>query len=439
MKAAKAFLLVLIFAGSAPVVWSETAKDPRFRPGDSRHGYESKDYKSDSLSLQKREGRAIDLHHFYRQAQLGLPAVPVPADNPQTKEGIALGRLLFFDRRLSLNNTISCAMCHVPEMGFSNNEIKTAIGFEGRTVRRNAPTVLNAAFKTRFFHDGRENSLENQIWGPLLAGNEMANPSPGHIIDKIKAIRDYDGMFEKAFNGRVASMETLGKALAQYQRVLIAGDSAFDRWRYGSDDDALNDREKLGFAVFSGRGRCVVCHTVGDKFSLFTDEKWHNTGIGYRESMGIGQDRPVRVQLAPGVFTELDPEVIDEVTQAPEMNDIGLYEISQNPDDRWKYLTPSLRNVELTAPYMHNGSLSDLMEVIEFYDRGGVENELLDPLISPLNLTQEEKRALLAFLKTLTARKSIAALVGDAFAAPVGDLSKDDPFWANEVFWRQSH
>ena len=432
-------VFVLLLAALLSPAWSETDQDARLRPGDSRQGYDSTDYKSDSLSLQKRKGQAIDLYHFYQQAQLGLPPLPVPADNPQTRDGIALGRLLFYDRRLSLNNTISCAMCHVPEMGFANNELKTSIGFEGRTVRRNAPSVLNAAFKTQLFHDGREHSLENQIWSPLLAANEMANPSPGYIINKIKAIKEYDGLFEKAFNGVGATMATLSKALAQYQRTLVAGNSAFDRWRYGQDDNALNEQEKQGFAVFAGKGRCIVCHTVGDRYALFSDDDWHNTGVGYYDSMHGGRDQPVRVQLAPGVFTELDAEVIDQVTQTPVPNDLGLYEITQNPNDRWKYVTPSLRNVELTAPYMHDGSLADLMAVIEFYDQGGIKNELLDPLLSPLHLSMDEKHALVAFLKTLTAQESVAVLVGDAFAAPVGDLSKDDPFWANKVFWQQSN
>lgn len=437
MSVGSASVLAMMLAALTLPAWSEASEEHYFRPGDSRLGYESKNYKSDSLSLQKRKGQAADLYHFYQQPQLGLPQVPVPADNPQTAAGISLGRLLFFDRRLSLNNTISCAMCHVPEMGFANNEIKTAIGFEGRTVRRNAPSVLNAAFRARLFHDGREHSLENQIWSPLLASNEMANPSVGYVVRKIMAIKDYNGLFEKAFNGKKADMNTISMALAQYQRTLVAGNSAFDRWRYGKDERALNEQEKQGFAVFTGPGRCVVCHTVGEQHALFSDDDWHNTGIGYRESMMVDRNKPVKVQLAPGVFTELDRKTLDQVTQKPKANDLGLYEMTQNPADRWKYLTPSLRNVELTAPYMHDGSLADLKMVIEFYNRGGIKNQLLDPLLSPLNLGEEEKHALLAFLKTLTARESVALLVNDAFAAPVGDLSKDDPFWANEVFWKQ--
>ena len=394
-------------------------RDPRFiGPGDYKEGYLLESYRTRARSLLTRVGEPADLFNRIQRAVKGevkgLPPLSAPDDNSPSAEAIALGRRLFYDRRLSLNNTMSCANCHIPEMGFTNNELKTAVGFEGRSGRRNAPTLLNVAYRKNLFHDGRETTLENQVWSPLLAHNEMANTSIGQVVEKIRALDDYARQFRMAFN-RPPSMETIGMALAQYERALIAGGSRFDGWRYGGED-LLSEEERYGFEVFVGAGRCSACHAVGEQYALFTDNVWHNTGIGYRESMQIGGREKERVQLAPGTFVEVDRRLIDNVSVQRTRNDLGLYEVTQDPADRWKYVTPTLRNVELTAPYMHNGSLLTLEDVIEFYDRGGVPNEALDPLIVPLSLSARDKRALAAFLRTLTSG-DVAVLVSDAFAA----------------------
>jgi cytochrome c peroxidase len=343
-------------------------------------------------------------------AALGLPALEVPADNPVTPARVALGRKLFVDRRLSPNGTMSCAMCHVPEQGFTAHELATSVGIEGRSVRRNAPTVLNVAWQRRLFHDGREVSLEDQVWGPLLAANEMGNPSIGYVVERIAALPDYRGMFEAAFDGRGPSSARVGAALASYQRTLVAGDSRFDRWRYGGDASALSTVEKAGFALFAGRGRCATCHRVGERHALFTDHGFHNTGIGWRRTYGAPER--TRVELAPGVHAELDRRTIETFSEPP-AKDVGRYEITLDPKDRWAYKTPSLRNVALTAPYMHDGSLRSLEAVVEFYDRGGVDNPDKSPLLIPLRLTADERAALVAFLRTLTG-SGVAALAADA-------------------------
>jgi len=399
------------------------------RPGDNKDGYESDSYVTRSEAVEARRGTRSDLMRFVESPPLGLPPVPVPEDNPLTREKVELGRKLFFDRRLSLNDTFSCAMCHVPEQGFTSNEVAMAVGLEGRSGRRNSPTVYNSAYFTRLFHDGREESLEQQVWGPFLARNEMANPSVGAVIGKIRRIPDYRGLFEEAFGGRGPSMETVGMALASYERVLVSGNSAFDRWHYGGDASAMSASAQRGFELFKGKGGCVSCHTVGESFALFSDDQLHNTGMGYRESMGIKPDKE-KVLVAPGVYIEVDREIIDSVGLPPEP-DVGLYEVTQNPHDRWKYRTPSLRNVALTAPYMHNGSISTLREVIEFYNQGGVFNQLLDPRIRPLELSDTEMDDMVAFLRSLTG-DNVDEIVADAFAAPVGDITKDDPNWAHE-------
>jgi cytochrome c peroxidase len=387
-------------------------------PGDYKEGYENYDYQTDALSLQSRKGIETDLLSYLEDPPTGLPPIPEPNDNPITREKVALGKLLFFDRRLSHNNTISCAMCHVPEQGFSSNELTTAVGIEGRSVRRNAPSIYNVAYLDRLFHDGRESSLEQQIWGPLLAHNEMGNPSVGQLMDQIGRIPEYPEMFNRAFDGRSLSMELVGMALASYERVLVSANSPFDRWYYQDQEDSLNDDQKAGFDLFTGKAGCVSCHLVNTDWALFTDQSLHNTGIGYERSMAR-KPGETRVQIAPGESIVLHADIADQAFQAPP-NDLGLYEITENPDDRWKYRTPSLRNVALTAPYMHDGSLSTLEQVIEFYNQGGIQNELLDPLVRPLNLSNQESIQLLAFLQSLTG-DNVDALVADAFVTPVGN------------------
>jgi len=356
---------------------------------------------------------------------LGLPALPVPPGNPLTAEKVALGRRLFVDRRLSLNGTFSCAMCHIPAQGFTSNELQTAVGIEGRTVRRNAPSLYNVGYATRLFHDARETRLEHQVWAPLLAANEMGNPSIASVIEKLRRLPDYRGRFEAAF-GQGPDMETVGMALASYQRTLNCADSPFDRWYFGGEPDAVSAAARRGFAVFMGKGGCSNCHAVESNHALFTDHGLHNTGVGYRKSMAR-EPAERRVQVAPGVSLRVPSDLIRSVSE-PRASDLGRYEVTQDPDDRWKYRTPSLRNVSLTGPYMHDGSIATLAEVVELYDRGGVPNPLLDPRIRPLGLSDAEKDDLLAFLSTLTGSNA-AALVADALAAPVGDVGSDDPLW----------
>jgi cytochrome c peroxidase len=239
----------------------------------------------------------------------------------------------------------------------------------------------------------------------------------GHVIERIKSLNDYQGLFESAF-AMPPNMQNVGDAFAAYQASLVSAESNFDRWYYAKQKDALNDNEKAGFKLFMGKAACSTCHSITKNKALFTDQKLHNTGIGYNESMGI-TPKTQRIALAPGVFVDVDTSVFESVTAKPP-SDLGRYEITQNPQDRWHYKTPSLRNISRTAPYMHNGSLSTLREVIQFYNRGGIKNKELDPAIKPLSLSDVDVDHLLAFLKSLDGN-NIEALVSDAFTAPIGD------------------
>jgi cytochrome c peroxidase len=307
-------------------------------------------------------------------------------------------------------------MCHVPEQGFAARELATSVGIGGRSVRRNAPTVLNVAWQKRLFHDGREIALEDQIWGPLLAANEMGNPSMGYVIERVRSLDDYAGLFAAAFDGKDVSAERIGAAIACYERTLTAGDSRFDRWRYGGERSAIDAREQRGFELFTGKARCASCHSVGERDALFADHGFHNTGIGWAQTFQA--PGRARVELAPGVYTEIDRRTLETFSEPP-AKDVGRFEITFDPKDRWAYKTPSLRNVALTAPYMHDGSLATLEAVIEFYDRGGIDNPEKSALLSPLGLTGEERAALAAFLRALTG-STVAALVEDARRAPIG-------------------
>jgi cytochrome c peroxidase len=307
-------------------------------------------------------------------------------------------------------------MCHVPEQGFTARELATPVGIEGRSVRRNAPTVLNVAYQKRLFYDGRETSLEDQVWGPLLAANEMGNPSIGFVIERIIALEDYQGLFEAAFGGKAVSAERIGQAIASYERTLAAGNSRFDRWRYAGEAAALDEVEKRGFELFTGKARCGACHSVGPREALFADHGFHNTGVGWRQTFRAPER--IRVELAPGVHAELEPTTVETFSEAP-AKDVGRYEITLEPKDRWAYRTPSLRNVALTAPYMHDGSLPSLEAVVEFYDRGGIDNPAKSPLLAPLGLSAQERAALVAFLRSLTG-SNIDALVLDARRMEVG-------------------
>ncbi|MBT7814749.1 MAG: methylamine utilization protein MauG [Gammaproteobacteria bacterium] len=423
------FLLPLFFLSSVSLGEDNTVYSG---PGDNKDGYDTNKYITNSLSLEERKGKKSNLIQYVTLKQLGLPAVEIPDNNPISREKIELGKKLFFDRRLSLNNTVSCGMCHVPEQGFTNNEIKTAVGIEGRSNLRNTPTILNIAFSKFLFHDAREFSLENQVWQPVLAHSEMAMPSFGFTIKKLQLIPGYKKLFNKAFPNEGINMETFGKAIASYERSLVSGNSKFDKWYYGGDKNIVNEKVKKGFDVFMGKGNCSSCHAVGEKSALFFDNKLHNTGIGYAESMGLLKNKKTRVQLAPGEYVEVDNDIIKSVNQQKRKNDLGLYTITENPSHRWLFKTAGLRNISLTAPYMHNGIFATLDEVIDFYNEGGFQNELLSPMIRKLNLSSLEKENLKLFLESLVG-ENINILIADAISVPVGDLTKDDPNWANDT------
>jgi cytochrome c peroxidase len=380
-------------------------------PGDVRTGYDRSDYRSQSTRLNPTTGARLPLAQLAEVPPLGLPDV-----DKLDERAIALGRRLFFDRRLSANATLSCGMCHIPEQGFAQNEMATPVGIEGRAVRRNAPALYNVAYQRTLFHDGRETQLSRQIWEPLLAANEMGNVSKEAVITRLEGLDDYAQAFAAAYPAGLTP-QTLGMALAAYQSGLLSGASRFDQWYFNASQEAgetLGQQERLGFAVFTNKG-CNSCHTIEDDQALFTNGSFYNTGIGYRRQQQAKQ--PISVQIAPGVFVK--PSVPLEVDY---LVDEGRFEVTASNADRWRYRTPGLRNVSLTAPYMHDGSIASLEEVIDYYDGGGAQAPNQDPRIRPLALTDPEKAALVAFLRALTG-SNVEALTGDARSVTIGDVN----------------
>jgi cytochrome c peroxidase len=301
---------------------------------------------------------------------LGLPPVTIPADNPPTAETIALGRRLYYDTALSSDNTVSCATCHSPQAGFADPK-PVSEGVGKKTGTRNSPTVFNAAYFHVQFWDGRAPSLEKQAEGPVQNPVEMTNTLAG-VEKTLNADPSYRDQFAKAFGPGPITYEMVEKSIASFERTVISANSPFDRWKYGHDEKAVSDSVKRGFIVFSSqqKGNCAACHLVGDRHALFTDNKFHNIGIG----VDFGQ-----------------------------ITDPGLYAVTKKESDRGLFKTPSLRNIALTAPYMHDGSLKDLKQVVDLYIGAGNSNPNLDKQIHVLDfLTGQERADLLAFLNSLT-------------------------------------
>lgn len=274
--------------------------------------------------------------------------LPAPETNPLTAEKVALGQELFFDVRLSRDQSLACATCHDPAHGFTDAR-PLAVGVFGRRGVRRVPSLLNRGYGASFFWDGRVRTLEEQVLQPIVNPLEMDLP----LEEAVARLRP-----------KVNSIEELSQALASYVRTILSGDSPYDRYVAG-DRAALNAVELEGLRLFRGKANCVACH-LGPNL---TDELFHNTGVGFRH----------------GRFA--DP---------------GRFAVTQNPRDLGAFKTPTLRGVASRAPYMHDGSLATLEDVIEHYDRGGIANPSLDEEIRPLRLTAEEKRSLAAFLAALS-------------------------------------
>lgn len=340
---------------------------------------------------------------------LGLPALEVPKDNVITKEKVLLGEMLFNDVRFSSTGTVSCATCHSSAKAFTDSPLKTSKGINDLLGTRNGPTVLNSAFNRTQFWDGRSPSLEDQALHPFVNSVEMGLKDHEPILAIVRKDPQYVEAFKKAFNIEAPkiTMTEVTRAIATFERTLIDGNSRFDRW-YFKGEPTLTEREIKGFQVFIGNGRCVSCHAVEHTSALFTDHKFHNVGAGLNRVPAADVERLAREFLTARYSQgEVDEKVLRDI----KTSELGRFAVTRDLSDMGGFKTSSLRNIDLTAPYMHDGSLKTLDDVVEHYNRGGAssDKETINPYLSggirPLNLTSEEKKNLVAFMKTLTSKK----------------------------------
>jgi cytochrome c peroxidase len=316
------------------------------------------------------KGDNEQLESFNLEIPLGLDSLVmfIPEDNPLTLKKIKLGRKLFFDERLSLDGTLSCATCHNPLLGFADGR-SVAVGINGLEGPRSTPAIINRLFSEAQFWDGRVQNLEEQVLEPIENPIEMKNTLENVVItlNKDEAMQNE---FQEVF-GTDVTVDGLQKAIASFERTLLSGNSPLDKFKSG-DKKALSESAQKGLLLFeSEKVNCVVCH----KGQNFTDELFHNSGVGFD-------------------------------THKP---DLGRFKETKNDSDWGRFKTPTLRDIARTAPYMHDGSLRTLREVIEFYDGGGINNQNLSEHMKPLNLTDEEKANLVEFLRSLSGENPLAA------------------------------
>ena len=295
------------------------------------------------------------------EVPLGLLPIQWPDDNPYSKEKVDLGRLLYFDNRLSMDGSVSCASCHHPKFAFADGS-PVSTGIKGQKGGRSAPTVFNRAYSLAQFWDGRASTLEDQAKGPMANPIEMGNTHDG-IVTNLKGIGGYKTLFKGAFGTDEISIDHVAKAIATYERTVLSGNSPYDRYRAGKKN-AMTAQQIRGYDVFVNKAKCDQCHEGIN----FTTNAYHN--------LGVGMDKP-------------NP-------------DEGRFIVTKNPQDWGAFKTPTLREAANTSPYMHDGSLKTLREVVDYYDKGGIPNKNLDEKIKPIRMTDQQKEDLVEFLKALS-------------------------------------
>lgn len=349
---------------------------------------------------------------------LGLPAVPIPANNPQTPDKIALGDKLFNDKRFSSTGEVSCATCHDPTKAFTDSPLVTSEGINKLTGTRNAPTVINAAYFKLFFWDGRSLDMEDQAQHPIVNPVEMGLVNHDPVLQIVRTDPDYVARFKKVFDkqGEQITMQEVQQAIASFERTIISGDSPFDKWYYGGDEQAVSEQVKRGFNVFLTKGRCVSCHAMEQDHALFTDNRFHNIGVGVNRIQNeIPQFAPAFL-AAKAAGTDVDKAVLTN----PKASELGRFAVTETLDEIGAFKTSTLRNVAVTAPFMHDGSLQTLRDVVDHYNNGGVTNpddpvnDFLSGGIRPLNLTDDEKSDLVAFMESLTSPQFAAQKAASA-------------------------
>ena len=334
--------------------------------------------------------------------QVGVPVemtrTAIPPDNPQTPEKISLGQRLFFDRRLSVDGTVSCRTCHDPAFAFTDRK-PTSVGIKGRVGQRNAPTVLNALYNKTQFWDGRVNTLEEQAALPIVNSVEMAQPNLDAAVAQIATVAEYQHAFQQVFH-RPPNGPDLLRAIASYERTQLAFDCPFDHFIAG-DKNAIDASARRGWDLFNTQARCNKCHALTDTqrdVTVLTDNDFHNIGIGIIRHNVVALARQAEQLINSG-----DTSAIDRAAIQTDMSALGRFLITKKEKDIASFKTPDIRNVLVTGPYFHDGSQETLWDVIDHYNKGdGLQNPYLDEDIQPLALTESEIDDLVAFMASLT-------------------------------------
>jgi cytochrome c peroxidase len=331
-------------------------------------------------------------------APIEMTREKIPADNPQTPEKISLGQRLFFDRRLSVDGTVSCSTCHDPARAFTDGK-PTSVGIKGRVGQRNAPTILNALYNKTQFWDGRVNTLEEQAALPIVNAVEMGYPNLDAAVARIASVEEYQQAFRVVF-GRLPNGPDLLRAIASYERTQLSFDSPFDHFIAG-ETNAIDASAKRGWELFNNQARCNKCHalteTARDVTNLI-DNDFHNIGIGI-----IRHNVVALAGQAEQLIKSGDTAAIDRAAIQTDMSALGRFLITKKEKDIASFKTPNIRNVLVTGPYFHDGSQETLWDVMDHYNKGdGLQNPYLDEDIQPLALTESDIDDLVAFMASLT-------------------------------------
>jgi cytochrome c peroxidase len=322
----------------------------------------------------------------------------IPDDNELTPARVELGRKLYFERRLSRDGTVSCSTCHDVSRGFTDQR-PVAEGIGDQLGRRNSPTTMNALFFQTFFLDGRAPSLEEQAKLPILNPIEMGQPSREATMAGIAGDAEYAALFQQAY-GRPPNYDDLARAIASFERTLIFVSSPFDRFLAG-DKKAVSVEAQQGWALFNGKARCVSCHAINASNPLGTDNRFHNIGVSARhqdfESLAVKA-----LAALKGAEGQAGLEAVDRLALETDMSELGRFLVTKDRGDIGGFKTSQLRNVGVTGPYMHDGSLTTLWDVMDHYNKGGEANLYLDGGIEPLALTEKEINAVVALLFSMT-------------------------------------
>ena len=331
-------------------------------------------------------------------APVAMTRAAIPADNQQTPEKISLGQKLFFDRRLSVNGTVSCSTCHDPALAFTDRK-PTSVGVQGRVGQRNAPTVLNALYNKTQFWDGRVNTLEEQAALPIVNSVEMGHPNLDAAVAQIATVEEYQQAFRVVF-GRPPNGADLVRAIASYERTLLSFDSPFDHFIAG-DKNAIDESAKRGWELFNNQARCNKCHALTDTTRDVTnliDNDFHNIGVLIVQHKVVPLARQAEQLIKTG-----DTPAIDQAAIQTDMSALGRFLVTKKEPDIASFKTPNIRNVLVTGPYFHDGSQETLWDVVDHYNKGaGLQDPYLDQDIQPLALTESDIDDLVAFMAALT-------------------------------------